>query len=107
MNATQQQSKEQLDNLARLHQMKLNSRLTALEVAHKLMCTDGYTGIAGAREGDGKPAWVKPPGAVDHITLLAIAQDVEAYILGTLEAETLQALDEAAKKLNSPRIVRP
>lgn len=102
-----QQAKQDLDNLARLQQMKINTRLTALQAAQQLMATTGYLGVPGIKASDGSPVWIKPPGAVDHITLLAIAGDIEGYIMGNLEQETKDALAAAAAKLNSPRIVRP
>lgn len=97
MNATQQQSKEQLDNLARLHQMKINTRLTALQTTLELMKMRGYLQIDGGQE----------VNKVDMVTLLATSQEVERYILGQIEAETVAALKTAADRLNAPRIVRP
>lgn len=103
--------KEELDLLGKLHQMKINTRLTALQSALELMKTHGYTGIAGQTQGDGdvlpKPVWVREPGAVDHITLLAMAGDIENYILGTLEEEAKQAMEEAKKSKPSIIQVRP
>lgn len=105
------QQKEELDLLGKLHQMKINTRLTALQSALQLMGTTGYTGIAGQTKAeDGKfpePAWVRPPGAVDHITLLAIAGDVEDYILGDLEQEAKDAITEAKKPVSNIIKVRP
>ena len=102
-------AKEELDQLGRLHQMKINTRLTALQSALELMKTPGYTGIAGEKPvdnptfaGERTPVWVKPPGAVDHVTLLAMAQDIEAYILGDLEDEAQKAI-ENAKKPQAPK----
>ena len=101
--------KEELDLLGKLHQMKINTRLTALQSALELMKTTGYTGIAGqtkAEEGKfPEPVWVRPPGTVDHITLLAMAGDIEAYILGNLEDEAKEAITEA-KKPPPPKILQ-
>jgi len=99
--------KQELDNIARLQQMKINTRLVSLETAQKLMATMGYLGVAGQKADTGNACWVKEPGAVDHITLLAIATDIENYILGNLEQETKDALEAAAQRANAPRIVRP
>ena len=96
--------KEELDLLGKLHQMKINTRLTALQSALELMKTAGYTGIPGADK-DGNPQWVRPPGTVDHITLLAMAGDIEAYILGNLEDEAKEAITEA-KKPPPPKILQ-
>lgn len=81
--------KQELDNTARLQQMKINSRLTALQAAQSLMQLQDY---------DGKR---------DHITLLAIAGDIEQYILGTLEEETEAALKKAKEQSNVRQIMRP
>ena len=91
--------KTELDNVARLQQMKINTRLTSLQTALELMKIPGY---GFATEG------MSSPNVVDHITLLAMAQDVEAYVLGGLEEETQKAL-ENAKKPPPPKIlqVRP
>lgn len=102
--------KAELDQIARFQQMKINARLTALQSAQALMATPGYIGIPGMKKseaGDMEPAWVKPPGAVDMITLIATATEIENYILGQIEKESLEALENAAAKLNGPRIVRP
>ena len=84
-----QQTKQDLDNLARAQQMKINARLTALQCAQTLMAAPLYG------------------GTLDHITLIAMSQDIESYILGDIEDETKKALEAAAAKLNAPRIVRP
>jgi hypothetical protein len=86
--------KAELDNLAKLHQMKINARLVSLETSMKLMHTEGYTQASAVNK-------------VDAITLIAQAQMIEDYILGDLEEESKKALEEAAKKLGGPRIVRP
>ena len=100
-----QNVKQDLDQLARLQQMKINTRLTALQAAQQLMATHGYLGVTGTM--DGVNVMSNKLGVVDHITLLAIATDIENYILGNIETETKEALDAAALKLNAPRIVRP
>jgi hypothetical protein len=89
---------------AGLQQMQINTRLTALQTALELMKTSGYTGIAGQKLSDDpkytgqlEPVWAKPPGAVDHITLLSMAGDIENYILGELVDEAKKAI-EAAKR---------
>ena len=103
-------NKTQLDNTARLHQMKINTRLTALQSALELMKINGYLGVEGAKtDDDGKvtPAWVRRSGAVDHVTLLAMAGDIEAYILGGLEEEAKAAMEAASKPKPSIIQVRP
>ena len=102
--------KAELDQIARFQQMKINARLTALQSAQALMATPGYSGIAGEtrnEKGELVMTWEKPPGAVDMITLIATAQEIENYILGQIEEESLKALENAAAKLNGPKIVRP
>lgn len=91
------QEKDQLDQLARKQQMIINTRLTALQSAQTLMGTPGYTGIPGARESTGQPMWIAHPGSVDHVTLLAIAGDIEKYILGGMEKELEEAIVNAGK----------
>lgn len=98
-----------------LQQMQINTRLTALQTALELMKINGYTGIAGQKlsedpkyTGQLEPVWVKPPGAVDHVTLLAMAGDIENYILGTLVEEAKKAIAEASKPVPvKPHIMRP
>ena len=85
--------REKLDNAARAMQMIVNTRLTALQAAQTLMATRGYTEI----EGGGSAS------KVDHVTLLAIAQDVEKYILGQMEDELKAAM--AAATAPKPTIV--
>lgn len=102
-----QAEKANLDQLARLQQMKINTRLTALQSAQQLMATPGYTGIPGSDKETKEPTWIKKPGAVDHLTLLAMAQDIETYILGNIESETIQAMEAAKRAVNGPKIVRP
>lgn len=94
---------------ANLMQMKINTRLTALQTALEIMKTSGYTGIPGqtkAEEGKlPEPIWVKPPGAVDHITLLAMAGDIRDWIINDLAEEAQKAID-AAKNPNPNRILQ-
>jgi len=87
--------KVDLDNAARLQQMKINTRLTALQSALELMKISGYGAEAGSLN------------RVDHITLLAMAGDIEAYVLGGLEDEAKQAIDAAKKPKPSIIQVRP
>lgn len=87
------QQKEQADQLARLQQMKINTRLTALQSAQTIMGTPGYLGVVGENE-QGKPAWAFKPGSVDHLTLIAMATDIEKYILGEIEQETNDFLNK-------------
>lgn len=88
---------KELDQLARLQQMKINSRLTALQSAQTIMSLPGFT----------DPVKGNEASRYDSITLIAMAQDIENYILGNIEAETEAALAEQKAKLNAPRIVRP
>lgn len=97
-----QSTKEQTDQLARLQQMKINTRLTALQSALGVMSTQGYLGVEGAlrvdEEGKTLPVpksiWIHRPGQVDHLTLLAMATDIEKYILGEIEKETNDFLNK-------------
>lgn len=102
--------KAELDNTARLQQMKINTRLVALETAMKIMNAPNYSALMYKNDpdnpgGDSVPEIVG--GKVDIITLLAMALEVESYILGNIEAETKEALEKAAMKFNAPKIVRP
>lgn len=92
----------QLDQEARVAQMKVQARQFAATMALELMKSPNYSV---RDDSTGQPKLTG--GAVDHVTLLAMAQDIEAYILGNLEQEAKDALEAAAKKMNSPRIVRP
>lgn len=74
--------KEKLDAQARLHQMKINTRLTALQAAAGLM-----------------PMREKESERGCHLTLIAAAIDIEKYILGEIEDETKKAIEE----LNKPK----
>ena len=97
--------KDPNDLAAGLMQMKINTRLTALQAAQTLMATSGYLGVPGASMDTKEPVWIHRPGAIDHITLLAMASDIEAYILGDLEDEAKKAI-EAARNPHA-KIVRP
>lgn len=78
---------------AGLMQMRINTRLTALQTALELMKTAGYLGVPAEQEG--KPVWARPPGTVDHITLLAMAGDIEKYIVDDLATEAREAIAKA------------
>lgn len=99
-----------LETTARLQQMKVQARQFAATMALELMKVPNYSVLAYTNDPD-KPGSDSTPvrsgGAVDHITLLAMAGDIEGYILGTIEEEAKQAMENAAAKLNAPRIVRP
>lgn len=71
-------------------QLKINTRLTALQAAQSLMATAGYLQIPTDTGG------IQIVGKVDHITLLAIASEIADFILGDLEADAKQAMDNAA-----------
>jgi hypothetical protein len=73
--------KEKLDMQARAQQMKINTRLTALQAGQHLMSLTTYSGEVG------------------HLTLIAMATDIEKYILGEIEQETKDALEQ----LNKPK----
>ncbi len=107
-----QAEKLALENLAKLQQMRINARLTALQAAQTLMGTHGYLGVDGMKKNEAgipEPTWIRPPGTVDIITLLAQAQMIEDYILGNIEKESVEAMEEAKKRLdpNRPKLVRP
>lgn len=104
-----QAEKLTLDNLARAQQMKINARLTALQAAQTLMSTHGYLGVPGCKEGTVEPVWIREPGTIDIVTLLAQAEMIEGYILGNIEQESIDAMEEAKKRLdpNRPKLVRP
>lgn len=78
--------KEKLEQAAKLQQMNINTRLVALETGLKIMHTPNYSGV------------------IDHITLLAYAQEIEGYILGTIEDDTKKILEELNKP--KPNILR-
>jgi hypothetical protein len=89
---------QRLDNLAKLQQMKLNTRLAALEAATKIVSSPGFTDRT------------IPEHAANSVTVhttIAIAQELEGYILGGIEAETEEALKAAQDRLRGPQIVRP
>ncbi len=91
---------------AGLMQMKINTRLAALQAAQTLMGTHGYTGVPGASKEDGSPLWIQRPGAVDHITLLAMAGDIEKYIIGDLAQEAKEAIEAAKNKPPHSKILQ-
>jgi hypothetical protein len=97
------QQKEQADQLARLHQMKINTRLTALQSALSIMQLPSYSnGVEGSLRTDEKgetlatpkPVYIHRPQSVDHLTLIAMATDIEKYILGEIEKETNDFLNK-------------
>lgn len=91
-------SAQKLENLARLQQMKLNTRLAALEAATKIVSSSGFVDRT------------IPEHAANSVTVhttIAIAQELEGYILGNIEAETEEALAKAQQNLARPQIVRP
>lgn len=79
----------ELDRQARVMQMQVNSRQFAATMALELMKCPGY-----AKD-------------VDHLTLIAMATDIEQYVMGKVEEQTKAALEAAASKFGSPKIVRP
>lgn len=105
-----QQIKQDLDNLARLQQMKINCRQFAVTMALELIKAPNYSVVQFTNDpnkpgGDAKAEIIG--GKVDHITLLAMAKDCEDYIMGSLEKEATDAIAVAQAKLNGPRIVKP
>jgi hypothetical protein len=91
------QEKDKMDITARLQQMKINTRLTALQTALELMKTPGYLGVPGSTIDEPHPIWIHQPGKVDCITLLAMAAEFEAYVIGDLEAQAKEFIDVAGK----------
>lgn len=89
--------KEKLDMQARAQQMKINTRLTALQTAMNVMQTQGYLGVEGEAKDTKEPVWIHKPGSIDHLTLLAMATDIEKYILGEIEQETKEVLEALGK----------
>lgn len=96
-----------LDNLARLQQMKVNGRQFALTMALELIKAPNYSVVNYKKGADIGTEMEVLGGDVTHVALLAMASDFENYILGSLEKEALDAIEAAQKKLNGPRIVRP
>jgi hypothetical protein len=100
---------------AGLMQMRINTRLTALQTALSIMGNAAYShGIAEPTKynPDAEPqdtVWVQQPQRVDHITLLAMAGDIEKYIIDDLAGEAKQAIDAAKELAKNPpvRIHRP
>jgi hypothetical protein len=97
LNETQLTAK-QLDNIAKLQQMKLNCRLVALERATVIMACPGFLDRSIQEHG---------ANSVTVITAIAIAKELEGYILDNIEEETEEVLRAARENLNKPRIVRP
>ena len=85
--------KEKLDMQARAQQMKINTRLTALQTALSIMQAPNYSVFVHAP--DIEPKIVG--GQTDHLTLLAMAVDIEKYILGEIEQETKDALEAMSR----------
>ena len=104
-----QAEKLALDNLARMQQMKVNARQFATTMALELIKAPNYSVAQFPNEPIGGSKIEVVGGKVDHITLLAMARDVEDYIMGKLEKEAIDAMDEAKKRLdpNRPKLVRP
>jgi hypothetical protein len=97
LNETQLTAKE-LENIAKLQQMKLNCRLVALERATVIVGIPGFIDQS------------IPEHAGNSVTVhttIAIAQELEGYILGDIEEETEEVLRQARENLSKPRIVRP
>jgi hypothetical protein len=88
--------KEKLDMQARAQQMKINTRLTALQSALAIMQLPNYT-IVNYNSDTQKSERVG--GDMSHHALLAMATDIEKYILGEIEKETQDAL----KAMNKPK----
>lgn len=88
--------KEKLDMQARAQQMKINTRLTALQTALSIMQAPNYSFYDYNNDTQKSE---RVGGDVDHLTLLAMATDIEKYILGEIEQETKEALEQ----LNKPK----
>ena len=89
---------QKLENMAKLQQMKLNTRLTALQAATQIVSAPGFIDRT------------IPEHAANSVTVhttIAIAQELEGYILGDIEAETEEVLKKAQENLSRPQIVRP
>jgi hypothetical protein len=82
-------SAKQLENIAKLQQMKLNCRLVALERATVVCSASNYN------------------GRNEFIEVIAVAKEFESYILDNIEAETEEVLKQAQENIGKPRIVRP
>lgn len=99
-----------LDTEARIQQMKVQARQFAATMALELIKAPNYSVVEFRNDpGDtnGNSLAYVVGGKVDHITLLAMAGDIEKYVLGDLEQEAKDAIAEAAKGFNAPKIVRP
>jgi hypothetical protein len=105
------QEKQALENFAALAQMKINARLVSLQTALELMKTPNYSVIEYKNDPEDAMNTRSVPemtgGAVDHVTLLAMAKDFNDYIIGDLDAEAAQAIANARAGMNAPKIVRP
>jgi len=97
LNNTQLTAK-QLENIAKLQQMKLNCRLVALERACTIMAIPGFIDRSIPEHG---------ANSVTVITAIAIAKELEGYILDDIEEETGEVLKQAQANLSRPQIVRP
>ena len=89
---------QRLDNAAKVQQMKLNTRLTALQAATQIVSAPGFIDRS------------IPEHAANSVTVhttIAIAQELEGYILGNIEVETEELLRRAQESINRPQIVRP
>lgn len=102
-----QAEKLTLENLARVQQMKINARQFATTMALELIKAPNYSYVEIKNVTGGPAETIRHGGAVDHVVLLAMAKDVEDYIMGSLEKEALDAITAAQAKINGPRIVRP
>lgn len=83
------QVKQELDNVARAQQMKINARLAALQVVQDILKAPHYN------------------DKVDAITAIAMAMEIEQYILGNIEEESQAAIDKAKSMANVRPIMRP
>lgn len=83
--------KEKLDLQARVQQMQINTRLTALQTALELMKLPNFNVTSGFTPANGLAT------KVDHVTLLAMSGDIEKYILGNLEQEAKDAIEALGK----------
>ena len=86
--------KEKLDMQARTQQMKINTRLTALQTALSIMQAPNYSFC---NYDNSTQKSERAGGSVDHLTLLAMAVDIEKYILGEIEQETKDALEAMSR----------
>lgn len=102
------EQKVDLDNAARLQQMKINTRLTALQSALEIMKTPNYSYLVDVSDdADVSSRLERRGGEIDHVTLLAMAGDIEDYILDGLEDEAKEAIEAAKKPKPTILQVRP